>query len=88
VDGEAPRSTTLVAHSAEVWGIGLSGDSRLAATAGFDGAVRLWDLTDGLAEIANMHPDRPYQRMNITGLLGVTATERSGLISLGAVGGV
>jgi hypothetical protein len=32
-----------------------------------------------------LRPDRPYERMDITGLTGVTAAQRAALLALGAV---
>jgi hypothetical protein len=57
------------------------------ATAESDGGIRLWDLPD-LAPwpaTATLRPDRPCERMNITGATGLTSTQRKALLALGAI---
>jgi WD40 repeat protein len=77
---------TLQAGSGVVRGVGLSGDGRLLVAGGQDGAVRLWD-TRSRTSICSFRPDRPYQRLDITGLTGVTDAQREALLALGAVQG-
>ncbi len=44
----------------------------------------LWDLHSG-APLQTIRRDRPYERMNITGIRGLTAAQRTALLALGAV---
>jgi hypothetical protein len=44
----------------------------------------LWNLHTG-EQIQTLRHDRPYERMDITGLTGVTEAQRTSLIALGAV---
>src|SRR5205807_1989738 len=73
------------AHSAEVWGVAFSADGRLVISGGLDGTVRLWDVERGGVELSTMRPDRPYERMDITGVAGISDLERGALMALGAL---
>jgi WD40 repeat protein len=75
---------TLAGHTGVVWSVALSGDGQLAASGGDDGIVRLWDATNGAA-LRALRSDRHYQRLDITGLAGVTEAQRAALVALGAV---
>jgi WD40 repeat protein len=75
----------LRGHSVEVWGVALSADNHLAISGGLDGTVRLWDLRAGGVERKTLRPDRPYERMDITRLGGITDVQRNAMFDLGAV---
>jgi len=75
---------TLAGHTGSIWGAAFSGDGRSIASGGADGVLRLWD--DGHpAPVRNFRADRPYERMDITGLTGVTAAQHFALVELGSV---
>jgi WD40 repeat protein len=78
---------TLRGHTGAVWGVALTGDGRLLASGGDDGAVRLWDPQRGPrsgACLRTLRSDRRYERLDITGLTGVTEAQRAALLTLGA----
>ena len=74
----------LEGHTSGVWGVVLNADGQLLASGSFDGSVRLWEANSG-AHLHTLRSDRRYERVDITGLTGVTAAQRASLVALGAV---
>jgi WD40 repeat protein len=74
----------LHGHGSTVRSVSLSRDGRLLASGGFDGTVRLWETSSG-ALLRTLRAERRYERLDITGLTGVTPAQRSALLALGAV---
>jgi WD40 repeat protein len=77
---------SLQGHSGGVWGVGLSANGGLVASGGADGVVRLWE-PKSTACLRTLRADRRYERLNITGLTGVTDAQRAALLALGAIEG-
>ena len=75
---------TLQGHTGGVRGVALSADGRLLASGSQDGTLRLWEASTG-AHLNTLRSDRRYERVDITGLTGVTAAQRASLLALGAV---
>ena len=75
---------TLRGHTAGIRGVALSRDAGLVASGSLDGTVMLWETNTGVA-LRALRADRRYERMDITGLAGVTAAQRAVLVQLGAV---
>ena len=74
----------IVLLTSVVWGVALSRDGRLVASGGIDGLVKLWEAGTGFS-LRTLRAERRYERLDITGLTGVTEAQRSALLALGAV---
>jgi WD40 repeat protein len=75
---------TLRGHTGAVWSVALAQDGRHVVSGGDDGTIRLWDTVSGDC-LHTLRSDRRYQRLDITGLTGVTDAQRSALLDLGAI---
>jgi WD40 repeat protein len=71
-------------HTGAVHGVALSADGRLLVSGGFDGLVRVWEAHSGTS-LHTLRSDRRYERLDITGLTGITTAQRVALRALGAL---
>jgi WD40 repeat protein/transcriptional regulator with XRE-family HTH domain len=84
---EAPRGrplATLRGHTGPASAVALSADGRLLASGGWDGTVRLWETPSGV-HVRTLRAERRYERLDITGLTGISDAQRQALLALGAV---
>ena len=72
------------AHRGTVQALALSPDGRMLASCGDDGAIVLWDAVSG-EHIQTLRRDRPYERLDITGIKGLSDAQKTSLRALGAV---
>jgi WD40 repeat protein/transcriptional regulator with XRE-family HTH domain len=75
--------TLLSGHTSPVYGVAMSEDGERLVSSSSDGTVRVWDARTG-APLLTLRGDRPYERMDITGLTGVTPAQYAALMTLGA----
>ena len=74
---------TLYGHSNLVISVVFNSTGKTLASGSLDGEIKLWDATTG--DCIKTLTDRPYERMNITGVKGLTDAEKATLKALGAI---
>jgi WD40 repeat protein/transcriptional regulator with XRE-family HTH domain len=74
----------LRGHTGVVYGVALNRDASLVVSTGVDGTIRLWDARSGACQRI-LRDDRRFERVDITGLTGVTDAQWRVLVALGAV---
>lgn len=72
------------AHEGMVLALKLNPDGETLASCGADGAIMLWNPQSG-ERYRTLRRDRPYERLNITGMKGLTAAQLASLRALGAI---
>src|SRR5438270_255364 len=82
--GTGRRLATLHGHTGSVWGVAISADGQQVASGSFDGTVKVWETQSGTC-LRTLRSERRYERMDITGLTGITGAQRTALLALGAV---
>jgi len=71
-------------HQGTIRSLKVSPDGSKLASCGDDGAILLWDLHSG-EHLQTLRRDRPYERLNITGIRGLTEAQKATLRALGAI---
>jgi len=74
----------LYGHTEPVYHVVFSQDGSFLLSCSADGTIRFWDVQTG-ACVNTLVVEGPYAGMNITGVTGLTAAQRSALRTLGAV---
>src|SRR5438132_129066 len=77
---------TLAGHSGLIRAVALTLDGRLLASGSTDGTLRFWDVSSNTL-LRTLRGDRRYERMDISGLTGVTQAQREAMLALGALDG-
>ena len=74
----------LNGHTRAVWTVAFSPDGLHLASCSEDETVRLWRVKPGTGSRI-LRPQRPYEKMNITNVVGLTIAQRNTLKLLGAI---
>jgi WD40 repeat protein len=82
--GTAQCLRILEGHSENIWSVALSPDARTLASSSNDQTIKLWSVQTGRC-LKTLRSDRPYERMNIAGVTGVTEAQKAVLRDLGAI---
>src|SRR5205807_4427204 len=77
---------TRQAHQGTVQSLKRSPDGRSLASCGDDGAISICDLASG-KQLRTLRRDRPYERLDISGIKGLTQAQKASLRALGAIEG-
>ena len=72
------------AHQGIVQSLKISADGTKLASCGDDGAIMLWDLHSG-QHLQTLRRDRPYERLTITGIKGLSEVQKATFHALGAI---
>ncbi|MEM9150248.1 MAG: hypothetical protein AAGB19_07315, partial [Cyanobacteria bacterium P01_F01_bin.3] len=75
---------TLQGHHKLVRSIDISPDGRTLVSASDDGHLKLWKVKSGQL-LKTFTLERPYEKMQISGIIGVTPAQKLMLQDLGAV---
>lgn len=75
---------TLQGQNSQIRAVAFSRDGYTLASGSYDGSIMLWNVQTG-ETLGTLHSDRPYERMNITGAIGLTDAQKSTLKALGAI---
>lgn len=67
-----------------VWSVAFSPKGDVLLSGSSDGTLKLWDLQTGTC-LSTLRGNRPYERMNITGLKSFTEEQKASLRILGAI---
>ena len=75
---------TFQGHTNWVRSVVFTSDGTILATGSNDGTIRLWDIKSGEC-LQTLRNDRPYERMNITNVKGLSEIQKVMLKALGAI---
>ena len=71
------------AHQGTIQSLRVSHDGQRLASCGDGGIIMIWDLRSA-GHLQTLQRDRPYERLDITGIRGLTQAEKATLRALGA----
>jgi WD40 repeat protein len=75
---------TLQGHTSTIRSVTFSPNGRSVASGSYDGTIKVWNSPTGEC-LHTLRSDRPYERMNITQVKGLTGVQKATLKSLGAI---
>ena len=74
----------LKGHSNRIRSVAFSPDGGTLVSGSHDGTIKFWNVQTGVC-LTTLRSDRPYERMNITEVSGLTDAQKTVLRALGAI---
>jgi WD40 repeat protein len=74
----------LTGHKSRIRAVAFHPNGQTLASGSQDGTIRIWDGQRGVC-LRVLSNDKPYERMDITGVTGITEAQKAMLLELGAV---
>ncbi|MBW4623926.1 MAG: pentapeptide repeat-containing protein [Cyanosarcina radialis HA8281-LM2] len=81
---QGTQIATLPGHAGPISSVAFAPGGQMLASSSEDGSIRLWDSRTGEC-LRILRADRPYERMNISGVTGLTDAQKESLRVLGAI---
>jgi WD40 repeat protein/transcriptional regulator with XRE-family HTH domain/DNA-binding transcriptional regulator GbsR (MarR family) len=75
---------TRIAHQGTIQALRVDPTGRRLASCSDDGAIKIWDL-HSTEHLQTLRRDRPYERLDITGIKGLSEARKATLRVLGAI---
>ncbi|WP_376794912.1 NB-ARC domain-containing protein [Thermogemmatispora sp.] len=79
-------SQTFASHSGQVWSVAFSADGELLASGDDNGIIQIFETRTG-NRLYLLRSERPYERMNICKVRGLSEAQKASLKALGACEG-
>jgi WD40 repeat protein len=79
-----PTFRTFSRGGGQVWSVAFSFDRSMLASGDDNGTIIIWDTQTGTS-LQTLRSERPYERMNIHGVKGITDVQKALLKDLGAI---
>lgn len=73
----------LRGHAGWIWSVAFSPAGQFVASGSDDGTVRLWEVQTGVF-VCMLRDEQPCERMDITGIQGISESQKATLRTLGA----
>lgn len=74
----------LRGHTDRVRSVAFSPDGTMLMSGSHDGTIKVWNVSTATC-VQTLSGDRPYERMDLTGVTGITEAQRATLKALGAI---
>lgn len=74
----------LTGHTGPIYSLSIHPEGHTLASGSWDETIRIWEMQTGNC-LHVLRSDRPYEGMNINGVIGITEAQKTSLKGLGAI---